>query len=253
MTIDKKRLVLGGFCLLIVSLLGLTYWLIQEKSFNKDLKYANQKLNVNIAALNDAVRTTRSKNAELEFNRKSFITDRIEELESVNASLAEEVKNTKGKVVTIEKAGARIILHDTILGPVQAFNNGKDSGFVAGIDLNTTYSAGNYRKLTGVVTVVGDSASTDLKEEIGLSAVTGLKKNEKGDFEIFFRSQFPNLTITSLEGTYIPKNQLIPPVKKKHLSLGVNLSYSPLAYKLDTKSLKLESQITFGAGISYRF
>lgn len=224
-----------------------------ERNKIAQLKYENFKLENNIAALNDTVRITKDKNNELEFNRRSFITDKIQELEALSTSLAAEVKATKGKVITITKAGTKIILHDTIQGTVDTFHTGTDSGFIVGLNLDTIYSPGNTRRLEGYVKVSAKAASADIKEEIGISAITGLKKNEKGDYEIFFRSKYPNLTITSLEGSYIPKNQLTPPVKKKHFGFGLNVSYSPLAYKFDQKKLKIENQLTAGVGIIYKF
>lgn len=223
-----------------------------ERNKNAELKYEKFKLEANIEALHDTVRQTRDKNDELEFNRKSFITDRTEDLEKLSSDLASELEATKGKVLFLSKSKTKILVHDAIPGRVDTFNTGIDSGLVVGFNLDTAYSPGNTRKLQGKVTIGQKTPSAEIQEEIGLAAVTGLKKNDKGDYEIFFRSQYPNLTITSLEGNYIPANQLIPPTKRKRLGVGLNLSYSPIAYKLSTKQFAFEGQITIGAGIHYR-
>lgn len=222
-----------------------------ERNKNSGLKYENTKLQANVAAMADTVRITKTKNDELEFNRKSFITDRISELEAINKDLADEVKKTKGKPVFIAKAGATITIHDTI--PAIVMSGSCDSGFVAGIDIDTVYSPGNTRKLQGIIAVSGTDAHVDLKEQLGVSVVTGLKKTDAGDYEIFFRSLYPNLTITSLQGSYIPKNQIERPVKKKHFGFGLQLGYSPITYLIDYKKFTLINQVTLGAGIHYNF
>lgn len=245
---------LVGILMLLLLVLGFLYFRALDK--NKDLKYENFKLDANIAALNDTLRTSKNKIDELEYNRKSFITDRIEELEALNTDLAHEVKVTKGKVVALQKAKGKIQIIETQIPVfIDSSKFKEDSILRLGLDLDTTYSEGNYRKLQGEITVSKDQkqATADIRTEIGLSLTTGLKQNEKGDFEIFFRSLYPGLTITQLDGAYIPKNQIQKPVKRPRLSLGMNLSYSPLAYDFDERGLKLRNQVTAGVGLSYRF
>lgn len=225
-------------------------------SSNRQLKYENKKLNINVTALNDSVRISKNKINELEFNRKTFITDRIQELEKLSKDLASEVKNTKGKLVALQSSKIKIKTKDTL--PIQIVTvtdtvPGAPSGFTAIVNLDTTYSPGNYRKLSHELRFYSNDTSSTLTEELGIKLITGLKKNKKNDYEILFRSNFPNLTVTELQGAYIPRNQLKNDFKKKRITLGAHIGYSPTAYDLTERRFKFRNQITGSIGINYQF
>lgn len=201
----------------------------------------------NIKALNDTVRVTKTKNGELEFNRLTLIAENGE-LEKLNLALAEEVKKTKGKVVYIQ--GTKVIIHDTIKVPITV--TPVDSGHVITGRLDTLYSPGNYRTLDYKVNLLKGDTSASFNEEIGLSVITGLKKNEKGDYEILFRSDFPGIRSVALDGAYIPRNQIKRDFNPPRITYGIQIGYSPLAYDLTEGGFKTRNQITAGLGFSYR-
>lgn len=205
------------------------------------------RLNQNVLALKDVVRFTTAKNGQLEQNKLSFIV-KTGELEKLNKSLADEVKNTKGKVVYIAKTSTSI-KHDTTTLVVTV--DSTPDGLRTRFSFDTTYSPGNSRKIKGYV-----QASTGVLEqdEINFTAVTGLKRNSKGDYEIFFRTNYPGMAATNLEGAYIPHNALKDDfkAKRKRLGVGVSIGYSPLSYDLNTKVFEFKNQITAGIGISFK-
>ncbi len=239
--------------LIVILLLGIAITNLLYEGANRKLKYENKKLENNVIALNDEVRITKNKVNQLEYNRRTFIVDRIEELEALNKNLAQEVKNTKGKVVYLQ--GSKITVKDTIIIPGSVVHDTARSIYSINGSFDTLYSPGNYRAVSyNVLFDPNDSVATAaFVEEFGMSVITGLKKNAKKDYEILFRSQFPGLKSVALEGAYIPRNQLEKDFKRKRLGVGFQLGYHPLSYDLDAKGFKLRNQISAGVGVSYKF
>ena len=238
---NKLNLYLIGALILVSA-----FSYVQSCSKNRlQSKLAN--LEQNVKALNDTVRVTKTKNGELEFNRLTLIAEKSE-LQKLNRELAQQVENTKGKVVFIQ--GTKVVIHDTVEVPI--FITPTDSGQVISGRLDTIYSPGNYRTIDYKINLLKNDTSAHFSEEIGLSVITGLKKNEKGDYEILFRTNFPSVRSVALEGAYIPRNQIKSDFSPRRTTLGLHIGYSPLSYDFNAGAFKLRNQITAGVGFNYR-
>jgi hypothetical protein len=242
---------------LILTITGLFFFMAGVIYFQsrqlRSVRVELVRVNQNVKALADDVRITETKNGEAETNRYALLLTKVSELENLNKSLYEEVKKTKGSVTYISNIMAGI-KGDT--GKVPTVITNSPTGFEISFNADKTYSEGNFRKLKGFTKVgVSDTSTFITEDQVNLTATTGLKKNEKGDYEIFFRSPYPGLSVEKLEGAYIPKASLSDDfkTKKKRFGFGLNVGYSPLAYDLNNKKLEFKNQITAGVGITYKF
>lgn len=238
---------------LLIALSAASLLLYTESCSKKKLKAEINSLKTNIDALTDTVRITKTKNNELEFNRKTLITT-IKDLGQLNEKLAKEVKTTKGKVVYIQ--GTKVVVRDTLMLPGKIVHDTVTNDVYIKAELDTTYSPGNYKSTVFLATIPANSdylQNVSLTQELGMAFITGLKKNEKGDYEILFRTDFPGIKSVVLDGAYIPKNQLKQDFKRPRLSFGIQAGYSPLSYDLKNKKLELKNQFTAGFGLNYRF
>lgn len=245
--LNKNRYAIG------ITILALLFVVINFFQFrrNEVIKKKLQVAEHNLQAANDEIRITKDKAGKDEANRLAFLTDKISNLEKLSSELTAEVKKIKGNVSTIVQGEVKIVEK-----PVPFVVKGEfiDSVVRTDFKFDTAYANGNYRKLSGYTKYdlkTGATSGEKLQDEIGIKIVTGIKNLDKGHPEIFFKSDYPGLTVTELEGAVIdPK--LFKIAKKKKLSIGFYAGYSPLYYNLSTKKAGIANQITAGAGINYR-
>ena len=218
-----KIITIGGILILV-------WLLLQQCNRNSITDKKLQIANENIAALNDSIRIVTTNNGKPEADKLSFIVDKISALAKLNADLAEEVKNTAGKVNTIIKSDVRIV-HDTV--PLVVHGQMIDSTVTTNFSFDKNYSVGNSRKLNGFTQYNlrnGKSNGTLNTDEIRIRFVTGIKDIDKGKPTIFLRSDYPNFKVDSLVGAEIDPN-LFKPRNKQHLiTLGFNVGWTPFTY-----------------------
>lgn len=216
----------------------------------KHNQIAQKKLEVaeqNILALNDTLRETKNKQGEVEFNKLALLTDKVSNLEKLNADLAHSIKNIKGNVSTIIKGEAKIV-HDTTY--LDAEGGIENNLVTADFKLDTVYSPGNSRKIKGwteydLETDAVNAAIT--QDEIEMSFVTGIKNLDRGKPEIFLSSPYPGFRATKIDGAVLDPGLFKKPDKQKLITLGLHIGYVPITYSLSNK--KIDFNLTrFGVG-----
>lgn len=230
-----------------VAILALT--LSVKECHNKNI--AQKELQVsqqNVAALNDTIHIVKTKDGKAEADKFAFLTNTITGLQKLNADLANEVKNTNGKITTIIKGTVQIV-HDTTTLVVNS--TVRDSIVFSNFGFDTVYSKGNYRNVAGTVQYdlkTGKSLGKLNTDRIGMTFTTGIKDLAIGKPRIFLRSDYPGFVVDSLSGADIDPTLFNPKTKQHLITIGLNLGYVPITYSLSTK--KLDVDVTrFGASI----
>lgn len=209
--------------------------------------------NQNLLALKDSVRIYKNKIGELTYQKYSLISDN-KSLDSLNKELAEEIKNARGKVITIIKYKT-IYKRDTVYINT-TLSKYLDGRYSLDWKSDSIYSIGNYRTLSGNSFFKLDTLTNTItplytrinQDEIGFSMVTGLQEKDSL-LEIFITPKFPNMIVTDIQGTLIDprESEVIKkffPVKKWSVGpyFGIGIS----------SNLKKPSQVipTIGFGVS---
>ena len=217
----------------------------------------------NIAALNDSIRTYKTTNGKV-ISEKLALLVKHNKLKQLNSELAKEVKYLKDNPITITKI-EYVVQHDTTEIPVYIDTSKtiylRDSTAVklfADWNFDTTYSLGNYRKLSGDFNVIADTGlNIDLtnfrisNDVIGLSLITGITESDKDMIEIFVRSDYPGFKATKIEGAFFDprKSKVIRkffPPKKWSLSV-----YCGYGIYFDPFNVSFGTGVQLGAGFTY--
>lgn len=211
-----------------------------------------QRVQANLNAFNDTLRVTKNKAGKLEYDKLAYIS-KTKNLEEDNRILSELVNDVKGDVKFIVKTTTKIV-HDTLKLPATLDTIGYNYYITSHLD--STYSPGNYRRLSfsHSINMHDFSVSGQINnDEIGFTAVTGLKKTDKG-YEIFVTPNYPRMTLTGLEGAVIGseffKTQTTTSAKTSAFSLGVHIGYSPFNYDLGNKKLDFTQRVVFSGGLN---
>jgi hypothetical protein len=234
------------FILLIISVVFIVLFFRQCSKTNQ---YKAQIQN-NIDYYTDSLRTERTKNGKLEYDRTILITDKSN-LEKQNKDLYNELQLEKGKVKVIIKEIIKIV-HDTIYIHDTIISLGNDK-YLVKWDYSEYFTKDklNYQILNGQTVLdckilPPTSKGTLLtKNEIGISLITGIKEN-KGKLEIYVRSDYPGFTITHLDGAIIDINdskELKKVANKKRFGLGPFVGVG--------LGGNLKAQIFLGLGLTY--
>lgn len=220
----------------------------------KSLQISEKKLDVsaqNIKVLNDSLRINISNNGDSEANKLAFLTDKVSNLEKLSQNLAQEVRNTKGKVSTVISGDVKII-HDTV--PLVIDAKILDSSVTSVFNFDKKYSEGNSRSLQGFTKYdlrTGQSSGLLTKDSINLSFVTGIKNLDKGKPEIFLRSDYPGFQAVRLEGAVLDPKLFRPKNKQKLLTVGLSIGYVPLTYDIAAKKLDFNiSRVGISGGVN---
>ena len=201
----------------------------------KTLKTQRDVSDINQRALKDTIRTERTDFNNERFLKNSLLTSN-EELKSLNSDLADEVKKLKGKVLVITKL-VTVIKTDThyVNNNLNSYASNK---YGLSWKYDTTFSANNYRKLSGESFFRIDTTNNNViplntridKDEIGISMVTGIRE-KNNNLEIFVEPRYPNMKVTDIQGAVIDpqKSDVLKkmfPVKKWSVGpyLGVGVS-----------------------------
>lgn len=237
-------LVIAGF--LLISL--------QQCANNRDLRKQIAVANHNINALNDTIRVTKDRQDRDEYNKLALLTDKLSNLEKLNADLVKEVKAVKGKVSTI--ITGEVVVKE-VEKPVPFLVKGElvDSTITTNFAFDTIYNPGNWRKIKGFTKYnlrngVADGQLT--QSDFGMKFTTGIKNLDKGKPEIFLKSDYPGFSVTALDGAVLdPK--LFQKSKTKLITTGVNIGWTPVTYDVGTKQLDFNFKrfgVTAGVNIN---
>jgi hypothetical protein len=200
----------------------------------------------NESALNDQLKTEKTKNGQLLVSIDGYIATE-KELKSLSNKLWQEVNDQKGKVISLTNVVIRLqqdsiqlqktIDHlRTVIGELRKIN---DSTYEAPWTLAYTYDSLNYDVFAGR-TQIGITSKDPLllrhKNTYMFNRTTQIsltwgQKVEKGKLRIFVESSYPGFTVKSLEGVLIDPNTnplMRDLMKKRHwftgFGIGPNIS-----------------------------
>lgn len=251
----------------VLIIIGLTIisFILGFKSCENNRKYNinEHTYQQNISALNDSIRTYKTKYGTLVHEKKVLISEK-DEVDRYNTELSNEIKSLKDNPIVVVKYKTKIEQTPFPVPVYLEYGNitwSEDSThmllpFVW--DYDTTYSDGNFRSISGnFIVEISDSNSANVKEFIinkdvlGISFTTGLTENKDGMVEIFIKSNYPNFKPTNIDGVLIdPRESKViskyfPP---KRWGLGV---YGGYGLTLNPQYGNINSGLQIGVGVSY--
>jgi len=255
--------------LLLVIVVIMFILLLQQCNSRKEFEQKLAISNANIYALQDTVKLEKNKSGEAVYS-KSILLAENNDLKSLNANLASEVKKQKGTVVYITKVVTEIndaSKLDSVKNTVVVLPN---NAYKLHWAIDTVFDEDNNRKISGECGFTVDTNSTDdstrikpgytkiTNDEIGMSLVTGIREKDK-KLEIFVEPKFPGVIITKLDGAIVdPKKSsvlksLFP---QKRWSIGPQLGLGiGMGRGLDASTFKPVSTIGVfvyvGIGVQY--
>lgn len=222
---------------------------------NNQKQKADQKAEIaeyNLKVSTDSIRITLDNLGKNETNKLAYLTNSVENLGKLNNSLAEEVKKIKGSVSTIVQGEVKIVEKPV---PFVVKSEFVDSTIFVRFSYDTTYSPGNFRKLSGYSSYDLRSQKTSgqkEQDEIGIKLVTGIKNLKEGKPEIFFKSDYPGLNVTSLEGAVLDPDLFKPKKKTPLITPGIMIGYDLLLWDNKTKVAKvIPGSFSISAGLSF--
>jgi hypothetical protein len=217
----------------------------------------------NIAALNDTIRSYKTKNGELVYEKYALIS-KVGELGKYSNDLEEEIKKLKDNPIVVVKYKT-VVEHIPFGVPVYPdFENATwspDSSYALlpfKWSYDTTYSNGNARTLSGefivkIENTMGASVKDFMvtEDKLNISFTTGLTENKDGLIEIFITSDYPGFRPTSIEGALIdPRDSKV--IKKyfppKRWGLGI---YGGYGVHLNPTNGDFGHGLQLGLGVSY--
>lgn len=206
----------------------------------------------NLVVANDTIRIIKDRQDRIEYNKLAYLTDKVTNLEKLSHNLANEVKSIKGTVSTVIQGQIKIVEK-----PVPFIVKGEliDSTVKAYFNYDSTYSPGNYRKLSGYTAYnLRDGVVVAQKQvdEFGIKFTTGIKDLDKGKPEIFLKSDYPGFSVTKLEGAQLDPKLFEPKVKVSLITPTLSVGYTPILYSPSSKRVTLENRfgITIGVGFN---
>lgn len=202
----------------------------------------------NLNAANDTIRYVKDREGKAEYDKLAFLTNKVGNLEKLNSDLAAEVKKINGKVSSIIKADVQIKEVEKQV-PFAVTTQLTDSLVTANFHLDTIYSPGNFRKLSGFTQYnLRNSQSTGALTQFELSMRfnTGIKNLDKGKPEIFLKSDYPGFTVTALDGAILDPSLFSKKPKAKLITTGINIGWTPFSYDVGTKKVDINFR-RFGA------
>jgi len=217
----------------------------------------------NISALKDSVRTYKTRNGDLVFEKSSLLVE-SGDLKKYNKDLAKELKDIKDNPIYVAKIVTKLV-HDTMyLEPkvdtagitFNADSTVKSIPFTWGD--TAIYAPDNYRQLAGKYII---SVETNLNvttknfsitnDELGFSLTTGLTENKDDLLEIFIKSPYPGFKPSKIDGALINPREsdvikkFFPP---KRWSIGPYVGYGGY---VDPSKGTAGTGINAGVSISY--
>lgn len=180
---------------------------------------------MNIKALNDSVRTYKTKNGDLVFQKSTLIASE-KELKKLNKQLYDELSGIKGDVKIVFKEKV-VIKHDTIEAETKTSYTA-DGKTMLIWKYDTAYDSDNFQKISGRSIFTIDSnvirnPITFIDENMmGISLVTGLTEG-KDNYEIFVKSKYPGFSVTKIDGAIIDKKMIKS--NESRLVFGPSIGY----------------------------
>lgn len=244
---DKNKRAL----IMIFVIAGLILYNVYLFKVSYDASRARDIAQHNLDVALDTIRLRENRDKVI-YEKLAYLTDNNTSLAKMNKELANEVKTIGGKVSTIIKTQIKI-LEKPIYVPVEG--EILDSQVIARFKYDSTYSPGNFRRLSGYTSYnLKDGVVVAKKEvdEIGIKFTTGIKDIDKGKPEIFLTSDYPGFKVTQLDGAIIDPKLFEPKVRVPLITPTIAIGYTPVLYSPSNKQITLENRfgITIGLGFN---
>jgi hypothetical protein len=241
---------------MLLIILAVGFLIIYNVEMYKEKAESQKKQEVaeyNLTVANDTIRIIRDREGKSEVNKKAYLT-RIQDLEKLNKGLSDEVKAVKGNVSTVIKTEIKIV-EKVVPLEVEA-KIGSTGDVMAKFKFDTIYSLGNYKKIAGWTLVnlkTGVATGEKQIDEIGIKFTTGIKNLDKNKPEIFLKSDYPGLQVTSLEGAVLDPNLFKSKTKTPLITPTLSIGYTPLIWNTKNQQVKLLPNnfgVTVGLGFN---
>jgi hypothetical protein len=205
--------------LYLVSILIVIFLAGQCKRIS-DLKKETYINDQNIGALKDSIRIAETKNGKLQAEKTAFF-GKESDLKKINESLYKDLKNQKGKVVTLNRTVLTLnqnieelnkYIDSLESAPQDPIFNDLDSTWTVPWTLSYTYDTNNFDIFKGFtkIDIIGENnirhISTRMTNRQSSISLTFGQKVEDGKLRVFVQSGYPGLTPSSLEGVLIDPN-----------------------------------------------
>jgi hypothetical protein len=215
-----------GFVILLLLLL-------QQCGKNSSLEDKAAVDRQNMMAMNDSVRIVKNSLGEEIFLKNSFIASE-KELKTLNEKLYKEIKKLEGDVIAAQSSSIGIAQEPiTITNEIIKYPNGVNE---LKWKYDTTYTEDNGRTLAGFSRFYIDSTgnifdrgTTISKDEIRIKILTGITELDDS-FQIFVKSDYPNLKIDKMEGAILDKKRFMKDNESRWVVgpyIGIGIGYNP--------------------------
>lgn len=247
--LKRYKRILGIGILSILVLLLNYYWFHSNTEVLKK-QLATTEHNLQVAY--DTIRITKDRVGKEEYNKLAYLTNSVENLSKLNKDLANQVKDIKGDVSSISETKIQIIEKKV---PFLVRGELLDSQAISYFNYDTTYSPGNFRKLSGFTRFnlsTKESSGEKTEDKIGIKLIGGIKNLKEGKPEIFVKSDYPGFQITSLEGAVLDPDLFKPKKKTPLITPSLTIGYTPIIYN-NQQGLKLITNnfgLTVGVGFN---
>ncbi len=227
------------------------FFFVNTCSKNTDLKKNIKRQSNNILALNDTITIERTKTGDLQVSVDGYVASE-KELKSLNKDLYIDVKNQKGKVITLnnivielkqDTSELRKYIRNLKDKVVQVNDSTYDLRWVLYYD----YDSINFDRFRGNTRVNLRNnkvirSKTELRRRDSRINLTYGQKWEDDRVRVFAQSSYPGFTAASLEGVYVD----FP--KKRHWFQGFGIGPN---FTMGYDFLHNQPAIIIGVGIQY--
>jgi len=229
-----------GYAVVIVLIL----FLAGQCKRNTDLKRENKIQEQNIAAANDSINTYKNKNGQLTSEKAVWVLTE-KQLKEENKGLYDQVKDQKGKIISLNNVVFQLkqdttILHDTIrylksiIGkPVQI--DATTWSLPWELDYRWDTQGKNWDNFIGHTIVQVDTINfkvthknTLLDQRTGNIELTFGEKVVDGKFNVYVTTDYPGLSAKSMKGYFVDPNSnkdIKSLIEKRHWFTGFSISF----------------------------
>lgn len=220
--------------ILLVALVGALVFGFTQCEKKQAFKLEVDKQKNNIAALQDSVGYYENKAGELTAEKLALQSDK-EQLKSLNKDLYDELEKEQDKVEQLTKTNAELVADSSEVDTTST-NQLDDNHWR--FDWNLSRSGDDWeRVLTGYTefyikpTGVPYNPNTMItKDLLRLQFVTGITDDD-GQKRIFFRSSYPNLKVTDIQGAIIEESAPVSTPSRFGLGFHLGGGYTPKGFQ----------------------
>ena len=234
--------------LIVITICATAFYYFSSNALSKKYKISS----ANEKALSDTLRIIKDKYNNTVYEKNILIANE-KDLKNINLTLYDRLntfeKKDKKNIVSISILQGEINFLNDSIGKILSYN---DSGYIRKNKIETFFDfSDKYKTLKGGTSINLNSKDSTFTYSsyltdfsLSLDMTTGLKKNDEGNYEIYFKSNNPYFKISSIEGSIIDKKTFSNYNSKKKIGIGLQVGYGISKNGLSPY---------FGCGLSYNF